>query len=97
MNRSEYGKTAYGSRAVRENTGSGKSLYEILLDWCCVIVAFFSRPAVRWTVRFITGAGVTAGVFFLARAMLGGTIGWISAILVAAAITAVGCIGIKED
>lgn len=97
MNRSEYGKTAYTGRAVQENAGSGKSLYEILLDWCCVIVAFFSRPDIRWTVRFLTGAGVTAAVYFLARAMLGGTIGWISAILVAAAITVVGCVGIKED
>jgi len=74
-----------------------KPVYEILLDWCCVIVAFFSRPAVRWTVRFLTGAGVVVAVYFLARAMLGGTIGWISAIVVAAAITIVGCVGIKED
>ena len=97
MNRNEYGTQRNTSGMARDNAGFGNSLYDKIFEICCSIAAFILRPAVRWTIRFLTGAGVTVGVFLLARAWLGGTIGFIGGLLVAAALTFIGCVGIKED
>ncbi|MBP5270782.1 MAG: hypothetical protein ILO42_07490 [Clostridia bacterium] len=97
MNRNEYGNQNYSTGSELNNAFSGNSLYDKLFDMCCSVAAFFMRPAIRWIIRFLTGAGVTVGVFFLARAWLGGTLGFIGGLLVAAALTFIGCVGISED
>ena len=72
-------------------------LYGRLLDICCAIVCFFDLPAVRWLVRAVTGIAVTVATYFVARGLLGGTVGWIGAIVAGAATVVVGCVGLKDD
>lgn len=74
-----------------------KSAYDWLFDVCCRIAAFILQPAVRWTIRFLTGVLVVLGVFLIARAALvTHTLGLGGTLLACAALALVGIIGIKE-
>lgn len=72
-----------------------KSAYDRLLDFCCMLVAFFEKKSVKNAVAAVSAITFLVGVFLLVCSALRGEIGYVAAVAASLLIAVISALGIR--